>query len=66
MHAPKSNTFAYVCCMLLGVVFIVLALRGRFSEPLANIILGVIGAAMVVGYAVVIHRHLKQKKEGKR
>lgn len=64
MHAPKSNTFAYVCCMLLGVVFIVLALRGRFSEPLANIILGVIGAAMVVGYAIVIRRHLKQKKEG--
>ncbi len=62
MHAPKSNTFAYVCCLLLGVVFIVLALRGRFSEPLANIILGIIGAAMVVGYAIVIRRHLKQKK----
>lgn len=66
MHAPKSNTFAYVCCMLLGVVFIVLALRSRFDEPLANIILGVIGAAMVVGYAIVIRRHLKQKKEGER
>ena len=33
MHMPKSNVFAYVCCMALGVVFIVLAVRGRFTDP---------------------------------
>ena len=62
MHMPKSNVFAYVCCMALGVVFIVLAVRGRFTDPLGNIILGIIGAAMVVGYAVVIARQLRDKK----
>ncbi len=63
MHAPKSNTFAYICCMLLGVVFIILGLRDRFRDPLGNIILMFIGGLMVVGYAIVIYRHLKEKKE---
>ncbi len=62
MHAPKSNTFAYICCMLLGVVFIVLGARGRFSDPLGNIILIFLGGLMIVGYAIVIYRHLRDKK----
>ena len=63
MHMPKSNTFAYVCCMLLGVVFIYLGATNRFNDALGNIILAVVGAGMIVGYAIVIYRHLKQTKE---
>lgn len=63
MHMPKSNTFAYVCCMLLGIVLIYMGATNRFSDLLGNIILMIVGAAMIVGYAVVIYRHLKQKKE---
>ena len=63
MHMPKSNTFAYVCCMLLGVVFIYLGATGRFGEALGNIILMGVGVLMIIGYAIVIYRHLKAKKE---
>ncbi len=63
MHAPKNNIFAYVCCMLLGAVFILLGARSRFDEPLANIILAVVGAAMIIGYAVVIYRHLRSSRD---
>ena len=63
MHMPKSNTFAYVCCMLLGVVFIYLGATGRFQDALGNIILGVIGAGMVVSGIVTIIRHLREQKE---
>ena len=63
MHMPKSNTFAYICCMLLGVALIYLGTIGRFEDALGNIILMIIGAGMVVSYAIVIFRHLKAKKE---
>ena len=63
MHMPKSNTFAYICCMLLGVAVIYLGATGRFQDALGNIILMIIGAGMVVSYAIVIFRHLKEKKE---
>lgn len=63
MHMPKSNTFAYICCMLLGVALIYLGAIGRFQDALGNIILMIIGAGMVVSYAIVIFRHLKEKKE---
>ena len=63
MHMPKSNTFAYVCCMLLGVVLIYLGATGRFDDALGNIILIGVGVAMIIGYAIVIYRHLKEKKE---
>lgn len=63
MHMPKSNTFAYLCCMLLGVVFIYLGATGRFQDALGNIILAGVGVMMVIGYAIVIYRHLKEKKE---
>ena len=63
MHMPKSNTFAYVCCMLLGVVFIYLGATGRFKDALGNIILAGVGVLMIIGYAIVIYRHLKEKKE---
>ena len=63
MHMPKSNTFAYVCCMLLGVVFIYLGATGRFQDALGNIILAGVGVLMIIGYAIVIYRHLKEKKE---
>ena len=64
MHMPKSNTFAYLCCMLLGAVFIYLGATDRFGEALGNYILMAVGAGMMVGYAVVIYRHLKSKKDG--
>ena len=36
MHMPKSNTFAYLCCMLLGAVFIYLgATHLRLMRPRA-------------------------------
>ena len=63
MHMPKSNTFAYVCCMLLGVVFIYLGATDRFGEALGNYILMGVGVLMIIGYAIVIYRHLKEKKE---
>lgn len=63
MHMPKSNTFAYVCCMLLGVVFIYLGATNRFHEALGNIILMGVGVVMVIVYAIIIVRHLKEKKE---
>lgn len=63
MHMPKSNTFAYICCLLLGVAMIYLGATGRFQDALGNIILIIVGAAMIVGYAIVIFRHLKEKKE---
>ena len=63
MHMPKSNTFAYICCMLLGVALIYLGAIGRFEDALGNYILMAVGAGMMVGYAVVIYRHLKAKKE---
>ncbi len=63
MHMPKSNTFAYVCCMLLGVVFIYLGATDRFGEALGNYILMGVGVLMIIGYAIVIYRHLKAKKE---
>ncbi len=63
MHAPKNNVFAYICCMLLGAVFIFLGAQGRFTDALANIILMIIGGGMMVGYAVVIFRHLKARQQ---
>ena len=63
MHMPTSTTFAYICCMLLVVVFIHLGASGRFGEALGNIILMGVGAIMVVVYAIIIVRHLKEKKE---
>ena len=65
MHMPKSNTFAYICCMLLGVVFIYLGATGRFQDALGNIILAAVGVLMVIGYAIVIYRHLRGKEEKK-
>ena len=49
--------------MLLGAVFIYLGATDRFGEALGNYILMAVGAGMMVGYAVVIYRHLKAKKE---
>ena len=46
MHMPKSNTFAYICCMLLGVAVIYLGATGRFQDALGNIILMIIGARL--------------------
>ena len=63
MHMPKSNTFAYICCMLVGVVFIYLGATGRFGEALGNIILMGVGAVMVVVYAILTVRHIREKKE---
>ena len=63
MHMPKSNTFAYICCMLLGVVFIYLGATGRFGEALGNLILMGVGAVMVVEYAILTVRHIREKKE---
>ena len=63
MHMPKSTTFAYVCCMLLGVVFCYLGATGRVQDALGNIILAGVGVLMIIGYAIVIYRHLKEKKE---
>ena len=63
MHMPKSNTFAYICCMLLGVVFIYLGATGRFAEALGNLILMGVGAVMVVVYAILTVRHIREKKE---
>ena len=63
MHMPKSNTFAYLCCMLLGVVFIYLGATGRFGAALGNLILMGVGAIMVVVYAILTVRHIREKKE---
>ena len=63
MHMPKSNTFAYLCCLLLGAALIYLGVTGRFQDALGNIILVIVGVAMMVGYAIVIFRHRKAKKE---
>lgn len=63
MHMPKSNTFAYICCMLLGVVFIYLGATDRFGEALGNLILMGVGAVMVVVYAILTVRHIREKKE---
>ena len=63
MHMPKSNTVAYICCMLLGVVFIYLGATGRFGEALGNLILMGVGAVMVVVYAILTVRHIREKKE---
>ena len=63
MHMPKSNTFAYICCMLLGVVFIYLGATGRFGEALGNLILMGVGAVMVVVYAILTVRQIREKKE---
>ena len=63
MHMPKSNTFACICCMLLGVVFIYLGATGRFGEALGNLILMGVGAVMVVVYAILTVRHIREKKE---
>ena len=63
MHMPKSNTFAYICCMLLGAVFIYLGATGRFGEALGNLILMGVGAVMVVVYAILTVRHIREKKE---
>lgn len=63
MHKPKSNTFAYLCCLLLGAVLIYLGATNRFQDALGNMILVIVGVAMIVGYAIVIYRHLKEKKE---
>ena len=48
MHMPKSNTFAYICCMLLGAVFIYLGATDRFGEALGNYILMAVGLACFV------------------
>ena len=39
-------------------------LLGGFSlGTLGNIILAGVGVLMIIGYAIVIYRHLKEKKE---
>ena len=63
MHMPKRNLFAYICATLLGGSIILLAFRGQFDDTLGNIILGVIGAGMVVSGIVTIIRHLREQKE---
>ena len=63
MHMPKSNTFAYICCMLWGVACIYLGATGRFGEALGNLILMGVGAVMVVVYAILTVRHIREKKE---
>jgi len=63
MHMPKNNTFAFVCCMLLGAVLIYLGATSRFEDMLGNLILILVGVAMIIGYTIVIYRHLKEKKE---
>ncbi|MBR5536631.1 MAG: hypothetical protein IKU58_01865 [Clostridia bacterium] len=63
MHMPKRNLFAYLCATALGVFIIVLAFRGQFDDLLGNIILGIIGAGMVVSGIVTIIRHLREKKD---
>ncbi len=63
MHMPKRNLFAYICATVLGGCIILLAFRGQFDNLLGNIILGIIGAGMVVSGIVTIIRHIRQKKE---
>ena len=63
MHMPKRNLFAYLCATALGAFIIVLAFRGQFDDLLGNIILGIIGAGMVVSGIVTIIRHLREKKD---
>ena len=66
MHMPKRNLFAYICATVLGAVVILLAFRGQFDDLLGNIILGIIGAGMVVSGIVTIIRHLREKKANNR
>ena len=61
MHMPKRNLFAYICATVLGGLIMLLAFRGHFDQALGNIILGIIGAGMVVSGVVIILRHLKEK-----
>ena len=63
MHMPKRNLFAYICATGLGACIILLAFRGQFDDLLGNVILGIIGAGMVVSGIVTILRHLKEKQE---
>ena len=65
MHMPKRNLFAYICATLLGVCVILLAFRGQFDDLLGNIILGIIGAGMVVSGVITIFRHLQEKSNNK-
>ena len=65
MHMPKRNLFAYICATVLGAVVILLAFRGQFDDLLGNIILGIIGAGMVVSGLVTIFRHLQEKSNNK-
>ncbi len=66
MHMPKRNLFAYICATVLGAIVILLAFRGQFDDLLGNIILGIIGAGMVVSGIVTIIRHLREKKANNR
>ena len=66
MHMPKRNLFAYICATGLGACIILLAFRGQFDDLLGNIILGIIGAGMVVSGIVTIIRHLREKKDSNR
>ena len=66
MHMPKRNLFAYICATVLGAIVILLAFRGQFDDLLGNIILGIIGAGMVVSGIVTIIRHLRDKKANNR
>ena len=63
---PKRNLFAYICATVLGAIVILLAFRGQFDDLLGNIILGIIGAGMVVSGIVTIIRHLREKKANNR
>jgi len=65
MHMPKRNLFAYICATVLGACIILLAFRGQFDDLLGNIILGIIGAGMVVSGVITILRHLKEKSNNK-
>ena len=65
MHMPKRNLFAYICATALGACIILLAFRGQFDDLLGNIILGIIGAGMVVSGVITIFRHLQEKSNNK-
>lgn len=63
MHLPKPNLFGYILAGVIGLLFIVMAVLGKFGNPMSNLIAGFAGAIAILSTVITLMNYAKQAKE---
>ena len=63
MHLPKPNLFGYILAGVIGLLFIVMAVLGKFGNTMTNLIAAFAGAIAILSTVMTLMNYAKQAKE---